>query len=76
MSFLSSFVSSSANHCIRHHGLRPSDAIFLSLGKARRMLKGLRKTDEAQGYWLLKYRRSGPHSRLKRSFHECRWAPH
>lgn len=51
MSFLSSCVSSSANHCMRHHGLRPSDAIFLSLERARRILK-ISKED-GRGSWAL-----------------------
>lgn len=51
MSFLSSRVSSSANHCIRHHGFRPSDAILLSLDWARRILK-VSKEDE-RGSWAL-----------------------
>lgn len=39
MSFLSWGVSSSANHCIRHHGFRPSDVIFPSLDGAHRIVK-------------------------------------
>lgn len=51
MSFLSSGVSSSANHCIRHHGFRLSDAIFLGLDQAHRMLK---VSEEGQrGLWAL-----------------------
>lgn len=51
MSFLSSCVSSSANHCMRHHGLRPSDAIFLSLERARRILKV--SEEDGRGSWAL-----------------------
>lgn len=75
MSFLSSCVSSSANHCMRHQGFRPSDAILLSLDWARRILKVSEKMKEAHGHWLLKYRRSGPHYRLKATL-ECHSALH
>lgn len=51
MSFLSSCVSSSANHCMRHHGFRPSDAIFLSLERARRILKV--SEEDGRGSWAL-----------------------